>query len=599
MKYKGSDNQNIKSLPILLPECELESIFSEYYLLKIDLDKFKHIMSNGLLPLYSYNGQGFVLKNDIESVLASIVVSKYRNVIRPRHLDLFKLEDVQSVKVGNSTVIDLGCDDTTSDPTFFSATRNLISFDNNNDLSNSSMTEVSTPYFAGCSILTVCDKITGFAKKQVLRSQQVDIAATSQFARSAHYMGSKRQLCGFLIEAISSVLPDSGAIVDLMCGSGVVAGAFSRVWDTFASDAQIFSRTLAVVHGGGFDREKANDLISRLLPFARQHFDDLQLQVSTELEIEDDLFCREINDSLRTEYHKFITDFPTLTKGGQAETWNPVDEVFHRRIDPSKYPFCLFTAYFSNIYFGLRQCVEIDSLRFAIEQIEDQFEKNWALGALVATLSALGTTYSGHFAQPVSMDIENASYSKLSSIISKRSFSITHEFTVRLLNLSDNSQNAINPIEVVPGPWELSLSTLSETLHGRQVLVYLDAPYTRDEYSRYYHVLETLVHYNYPSCTGKGLTPMPGERFRSDFFTKNQGKLVNTLTNVITNILNKGWMCAWSYSDSGAASVYEVIDSVYKKSSCNVKSYSVPFVHKSQGGALPKRVTEYLIIFSP
>jgi hypothetical protein len=113
-------------------------------------------------------------------------------------------------------------------------------------------------------------------------------------------------------------------------------------------------------------------------------------------------------------------------------------------------------------------------------------------------------------------------------------------------------------------------------------------------------VLETLVLYSYPSRTGIGLTPKPTDRFKSEFFTKVESKVIDTLVNIIINILKRGWSCAWSYSSSGIAIIFKVINSVYLKTTCDIKSYSTPFIHKSQGrGRKPKSITEYLIIFSP
>ncbi len=40
-------------------------------------------------------------------------------------------------------------------------------------------------------------------------------------------------------------------------------------------------------------------------------------------------------------------------------------------------------------------------------------------------------------------------------------------------------------------------------------LVYADPPYTKDHYSRYYHVYETLYRYDFPDSVGQG-------RYRSD-----------------------------------------------------------------------------------
>ena len=55
-------------------------------------------------------------------------------------------------------------------------------------------------------------------------------------------------------------------------------------------------------------------------------------------------------------------------------------------------------------------------------------------------------------------------------------------------------------------------------------LVYLDPPYTADNYSRFYHVLEVITRYDYPELkrgrNGKilrGRYPVLSQRFRSDF----------------------------------------------------------------------------------
>ena len=568
-----------------------------YEVLGVDVNasKLEFIIDLGLLPVYRSEKQNMILKSDLSSLLDSLSVPDEKDATIPLYDKLFEQD---AIRISSNTIIDLVHEKFASVPTFFSAAHNLISA--HKFLVNpANKAEFSTPYFSESRLATLSEKVFEFAKEQLVREKEIDMFATSQFARSAHYMGSKRSLCGFLVEAISSVLPESGVVVDLMCGSGVASGAFSKIWKTFSSDAQQFCRTLAVVHGGGFDRTAAQDLISRLLPIAKKHFNDLQRPLADALEREDNLFCRDTDESLLDEYKNFLRNFPTLPNETSTAHWNPQVEVRRRREDHLLYPYCLFTAYFSNVYFGLRQCVEIDSLRFSIDQLQDENEKNWALGALIATVSALGTTYGGHFAQPGVRNYNDITLEKFSSVIDKRSSSITHEFAVRLLNLAEQSQNSYRRIEIVPGPWSNALSILDDELGSESVLVYLDAPYTREEYSRYYHVLEALVLYTYPSCTGIGLTPKPGERFRSEFFTKVKSQITDTLVRVITNILQRGWICAWSYSDSGAANIYEVTMAVYRKRICDVRSYSAPFVHKSHRGAKPKKVTEYLIIFSP
>lgn len=587
-----SDQDSLGSRSLFVAEENVLDFCYEVFGNIVDASILKFIIDLGLLSVYKFKNQKMILKNDLASLIDVLIIPKEKDASR---LQCEQLIEQDVININSNTRIDLMHEGPVTIPTFFSATRNLISA-HRYFLNQENKTELSMPYSPSARLTSFSENVVEYAKKQLDREKKVDINTISQFARSAQYMGSKRALCGFLAEGISSVLPEHGIVVDLMCGSGVASGAFSRIWKTYSSDAQEFCRILAVIHGGGFNCKAAQNLISIISPIFKIHFDDLNQNLSDTLKREEKIFCSNTSEVLMQEYKHFMQTFPTLINLESTSQWNPKNEVMLRKRDSLRYPYCLFTSYFANVYFGVRQSVEIDSLRYSIDQLKDDNEKCWALGALIAAVSALGTTYGGHFAQPGYKDIN---MSNIVKIIDKRSPSIIHEFTVRLLNLSEQSQNTSRCIEAVPGPWSNALTILGDKLRQQPVLVYLDAPYTREEYSRYYHLLETLVTYTYPSCTGIGLTPKSNERFKSEFFTKVASKVEDAVVNVITNILKRDWMCAWSYSDSGAANIYQVINSVHQETNCDVKSYSAPFVHKSQGGKKNKKVTEYLIIFSP
>jgi adenine-specific DNA-methyltransferase len=51
-------------------------------------------------------------------------------------------------------------------------------------------------------------------------------------------------------------------------------------------------------------------------------------------------------------------------------------------------------------------------------------------------------------------------------------------------------------------------------------LIYMDPPYTKDHYSRFYHVYEELFLYRYPTVSGHGL--YPDRRFASPFSIKSK-----------------------------------------------------------------------------
>ncbi|PDT73555.1 DNA adenine methylase [Bradyrhizobium sp. C9] len=54
----------------------------------------------------------------------------------------------------------------------------------------------------------------------------------------------------------------------------------------------------------------------------------------------------------------------------------------------------------------------------------------------------------------------------------------------------------------------------------RPAVIYADPPYTADHYSRYYHLWETLLRYDYPEPVGKGL--YRSDRFTSKFSVKSE-----------------------------------------------------------------------------
>ena len=470
-------------------------------------------------------------------------------------------------------------------------------------LASARPSHVAARYIAQSQIVATSARSSAVVAKQLERAERLSRSRASELAGSANYMGSKRELAGFLAEAMSVFLPPDGVIVDLMCGAGAAAKGFAEFWDTVASDAQEFCRALAVVQGGGFSANRARALANRILTEAAENADALTEALAPVVEREDRLLHGDVGPHLLAAYQVFAREVSSFPAPGWFGLWEPATEVDARRADRTLFPYCLFTAYFASTFFGLRQCIEIDSLRYGIEQLADPADRKWALGALVATVSAVGTTYAGHFAQPRSPD-----ESTLPGVLSRQSQSVTHEFRMRLEALGRESEGGRRPIRDVPGPWPEALDALQSELQGAQVAVYVDAPYKREEYSRYYHVLETVVTYAYPSLVGLGRMPdkRMGERFRSEFFTRSRPLVEANLAAVILEVLRRDWMCAWSYSSDGAADIVSVIERVRSVAACRVLSYATWHRYNSQGKSLEpeqkrraKTVTEYLVIFLP
>lgn len=453
--------------------------------------------------------------------------------------------------------------------------------------------------------LSVSTAVPEVAERIQVALRTLEIANRSksvQFARSAHYMGSKASLAPFFVEIIKTLLPRNTLVLDLMCGSGAAAGAFSNYWPTLASDAQSFSLNLATVQGGGMTAARAKELADRVLLAARPAFADLPAYVSEQIAIENEFLASDLSQDVIDELVKWIDEYPRI--GNQDHFSNhPLQQLIEqRRINTKLRPYVLFTAYYANLFFGVRQAAEIDCLRAAIADIaNDEDEKAWALGALICAVSSCAYTYGGHFAQPKLDTTDKAKFEKMvPEMLIARGLSVSHEFYARLTNLGEESEKTPYRVQSIKGPWENAIMQAEALASGRSVCVYLDPPYTRDEYSRYYHVLETLIKYNYPTVSDKPSMPRRGtaSRFASEFATRNTALVQSTLTTIMRECLDRKWHCLWSYSSGGDVSVQDVLGAALKEGE-SIDIFSADYAYKAQGRHSAKSVKEYAILISP
>ena len=477
--------------------------------------------------------------------------------------------------------------------------RNIIYFMWNYDERECELTQFN---LAGATVVTTNRLVCNYIDNAMYRKYQLDNLKTSTFANSSAYMGSKRKIIGFIIESIFPQCDDNSVFLDIMCGSGAVSNAFAQMGKTYASDAQEFCRLLAKVQGRGFSGKRAKELLNKLYKNYMYNLDILQKELSEQINEEDKIFHLDLCDvnSVLEKYKKFINNFE-LYSTTYENSKELIEKINERKQNREKIPYCLFTYYFANVYFGLAQCIQLDSLRYAIDQISNKDEKEWALGALVVTVSSIATQHAGHFAQPKRLDEKSLKY-----FINQRVQSAWLEFSKRFITLAEESERYSYHVKLIEGPWKNALTQAAMNVQMSNLIVYLDAPYKRDEYSRYYHVLETIVKYDYPSSENKGRmrSKNKGERFNSEFFTKTISKVEDHFVSIISEILIMDAVCAWSYSNNGAASIRKIVSQVRKNIDCEVFLYSTPYQHISQRKKIGTRkskleVLEYCIVFVP
>ena len=150
----------------------------------------------------------------------------------------------------------------------------------------------------------------------------------------------------------------------------------------------------------------------------------------------------------------------------------------------------------------MQQCIEIDSLRKAIDELakQDLYASKDKQVLLVCLLHALSETVSSvgkNFAQPIKVIDGKGNIKK---------FAINRCMRDRKLHIEDSFHSILNEInadrELLSkdnSVYKLdALKFLDEVNLSQVQTFYLDPPYTIDHYSRFYHVLETLVEYDYP-----------------------------------------------------------------------------------------------------
>jgi adenine-specific DNA-methyltransferase len=441
-------------------------------------------------------------------------------------------------------------------------------------------------------VYTLDEEVASRLRSSRDRSRSFSTTQSVQFARSANYMGSKAALASSLSDILDSYVNLDVPAIDLMCGSGVMAGAFARSRPTFASDAQQFSRLLAKVQGGGMSKALASSVAQEVIVAARANFAALPEAVLKKIEDERALINTEITDALESTV---LNQLATDSQAWFRQHLNSL-EIVHDRWSTGT----MISHLYGGIFFGHRQAAEIDCLRRAIDsQVSEGPEREWALGALICAASACAYTYGGHFAQPrLDATSDGQSRGDLRAALQQRSLSVTHEFFVRFVSLAEESEKSVHKVELLPGPWKQALDAV--TLE--QACVYFDPPYTRDEYSRYYHVLEVLARYEPLPVFGKGRLPQRGTaaRFPSEFSVRNPAAVQGAIVNVVRSVLNRGWSCLWSYSNIGTASMGTVLREL-DTSSGEIAVHSVQHTHRSQGRGRGggRAVSEYAIMFMP
>jgi len=277
------------------------------------------------------------------------------------------------------------------------------------------------------------------------------------------------------------------------------------------------------------------------------------------------------------QYYSYVIG-KALMNNYQLPNKNDIKTILDKYIaeNESQGNFTFFETNYSDTYFSPEQCVEIDNIRYAI----DFFDEDVKFFLLTILMSVMTKAQSspGHFAQYMPKDH--------SRIIPIRKLSIYKLFFEKMDEFNDfvisNYENEVYNLDY-------------KKLFKNNVLtnvdcIYLDSPYTADQYSRFYHVLETVSLYDNPELNFKA--KYREDRHKSLFSYKRHVR--GEFENIIRFSKKNKNKLIISYSNKGVLELDELIK-VCNKYFDNVEVKFIDYNHSTQGRGTVER-KEVLII---
>ncbi len=393
------------------------------------------------------------------------------------------------------------------------------------------------------------------------------------------YMGTKRHMASHVRDAIEG-LSEQGRAVDLFSGMGSVAESLCNTVSVVTNDALSFTASISRARFTAHQRSAdIASTVTRLQPAFETRRRELENKYINQL--------KEENFALKGDRVDLATYMNHAPHVANSSSHKRAAHTAAISINNDHYE--LATLYFSAGYLSLHQAIEVDSIRAAIDQDDHLEDRDWLLGAWISAISVL-INAPGHTAQYLRPNSSSA-HSRILRIWNR---SIWDEFAKALgtVNLVGSNEWRTGNSVFVGDALDLVSSDLLDNIG----VVYADPPYTKDQYSRYYHVYETLYRYDYPDASGMG-------RNRSDRFTTGfslKSAVVSSFHDLCRNVSRMRIPLVISYPPSGLLSKCDItVADIARKYFVQVETKSFNASHSTLGGSTgspKKNATENLYV---
>ncbi len=388
------------------------------------------------------------------------------------------------------------------------------------------------------------------------------------------YMGTKRELAPAVAEVIKQA--QQGILLDAFAGMCVVGEEVAPQRQVWSNDAQVFAAETARSLLTSRDEPPA------AIKMADLHYDLFEAHAATQSQYLARSLTAEEEVLGAGTFSRFESRSQLLSQHVRSETGRLESKDSN-----------LFASTYSNTYFGVRQCIAIDAIVKgvnscrALELISDD-QRRWLLIALGRCLIKLANS-TGHFAQflkPKRHSFRRYQALRRRDVWAEWLFSIGELNSVGTIDW--RRRNKVFNADT------LALLTMLQKCNLKPSVIYADPPYTDDQYSRYYHLLDTLILYDYPRVSGAGL--YRSSRFRTPFSLKS--RVIDAFKQLADGSAQIGADLVLSYPTNGL--LYELEtkpDTILKSYYSKVDRFSVTHSHSTFGaskGPATSPVTEQI-----
>lgn len=408
-----------------------------------------------------------------------------------------------------------------------------------------------------------------------------------------NYQGSKNNLRDFIYKNLKPYIKEGKAVFDIFSGSASVSSMFGQEYLVYANDAEAYASIIADALLNPADIPSPSAFLEQI------EADYAVIKQALCIPVLD--FINREKTALKENNYRELSavydSYPTVWNQKYSDIIQKELTVENIRAADNYY---LFTTYYASNYYGIGQALEIDCI---IKLIHTRFPscRNALLMCLFYAMKETVFSKDGHMAQPLNPE-------KNQRRLFLQRGKCVYELFIRKLQ-----EYLALPLPEYSGKNRVFNKNFEELLtmniFSDVGLVYADPPYTDMQYSRYYHLLNVAVRYEYPDLTRSrnGYTKGLYTEGRYQSKLSQRSSAGKSLERLISFCAGAGVNLALSYAypqdrkkqatDRYTISIDELIRLARKHFSPErVTIAAQSYSHANHRNSTQKKVVEYLIL---